>query len=82
MIDNAEKLQKNNRRSRRVSNIWARLAETDDGKLIIEELKETIGWDEMSPPDLSNDKSVYVWIGQRTAVKHILNHIKRGEKIG
>ena len=82
MINNAEKLQKQNRRSKKISHIWANIANTDDGKLLIEELKETMGWDEMSPPDLSNERSVYVWIGQRTVIKHILNHVKRGDKIG
>ena len=81
-MNNSEKLQKRNRRAKKVSNIWSRIAETDDGKLLIEELKETSGWDQMSPPDISNEKSVYVWIGQRTVIKHILNHIKRGSSIG
>ena len=82
MIDNAEKLQKKNRRTKKISRLWHDLANTDDGKLMIDELKEVMGWDEMSPPDISNEKSVYVWIGQRTAIKHILNHVKRGDTLG
>jgi len=60
---------------------WARIANTDDGKAVIEDLKKQINWDEAGPASAADEHPLHFWIGQRSAIKYILENISTGKDL-
>lgn len=60
---------------------FARLARTDDGKILLETIKRDIGWNEAGPVKQDAEHPIHHWLGQRSVIKGIEMKISMGERL-